>query len=468
MKKHIIFLLFIFFVKILPCISQERYPVTYEQLKEFEGLYEYVNNSTLEIAASPRDTLLYAIISKSRYALKPVGQDLFLNATNSRIPFLRNKSGSISGYVADNDTFKLISKKVFFPKEMWYARLVTNDGFSYKYEQPKDQKDGLQTGDIAKSGLNSGLLTEMMAKIVDGTYQNVHSVLIIKDGKLVFEEYFYEYTSDSLHELRSATKSFISALTGIAIDKKFIRSKDVKVLSYFPNYAVANNSDAKKQITIENLLTNQTGLDCDISNSQSAGDETKMGYSKDWVKFTLDLPMIDKPGGKGMYCSGNVIVLGDIIQRATKRPLVEFAKENLFGPMGITNFKWNFKPDPSSAETFCQVYVRPRDMAKFGLMYLNKGKWNNRQLISSEWVNQSFSKHSAVQNVDYGYLWWIKYLDADGVRYYGKAAQGNGGQRIFIWEEQNLITVITGGNYNMQSPSDELIRKYILPSFNNK
>jgi len=307
------------------------------------------------------------------------------------------------------------------------------------------------------------LLSEMMHKIVDGTYPNVHSVLIIKDSKLIFEEYFYEYTQDSLHELRSATKSFVSALIGIAIEEGFVKSKDEAVLSYFPEYSFNNSSEGKKRITIENLLTQQSGLDCDISNDKSEGNEMKMSYSNDWVKFTLDLPMVDTPGGKGMYCSGNVIVAGRIIEKATEQPLTEFAQKNLFEPLGITNFKWNFKPDISSAETFCQLYLRPRDMAKFGLLFLDNGNWNEKQIISPDWVKQSLRKHSTIQNVDYGYLWWIKYLDANRVRHYGKAAQGNGGQRIFIWPQQNMVTVITGGNYNTQSPSDDLIRKYTLP-----
>ncbi len=346
--------------------------------------------------------------------------------------------------------------------------LSINTRGSNKYNVPKNLNDGLQIGNISRTGLDTALLTGMVKKIIDGTYANVHSVLIIKDGKLVFEEYFYEYNKDSLQELRSATKSVVSALTGIAIAKGFIKSKNETVLSNFPEYAIRNNSDAKKRITIENLLTNQSGLDCDISNDKSEGNETKMDYSDDWVKFTLDLPMSDTPGGKGMYCSGNPVTLGRIIEKKTKQTLPEFAKKNLFTPLRISKFKWSFKPDKSSAETFCQLYLRPRDMAKFGLLYLNSGNWNGKQIIPFDWVQQSLLKHSIVQGVDYGYLWWIKYLDADGVRYYGRAAQGNGGQKIYIWKEQNMVTVITGGNYNTQSPSDELIRKYILPAFNKK
>ena len=308
----------------------------------------------------------------------------------------------------------------------------------------------------------------MMNQIVAGKYPGVHSVLIIKDGKLVFEEYFYQYTVDSLHELRSASKSFVSALTGQALKKGFIKNKDEAVLSYFPNYNPLNESTLKHKITVEHLLTNQTGLDYDISNPRSVGDETKMNYSNDWVKYTLDLPMIDTPGGRGMYASGNPIILGRIVEIASGKSLSSFANESLFKPLGIQHYKWNFKPDQSSAEDFCQLYLRPRDMTKFGLMYLNGGKWRQRQVVPASWVQASFRKHSTVQNVNYGYLWWLKYLEKDGVRYNGMAAQGNGGQKIFLFPNQKLVVVTTGGNYNSQSPADELIRTYILPSFSKK
>ena len=455
-------------VSALFSFSQQRNKITYEHLKKYEGLYEYYNHTTIEIAASPKDTVLYALFEKSRYPLSPVGKDSFLNMQRMNVTFLRNRSNIITGYINGKDTFKLVSKKVYFPNKMWYPRPGNLQGYHYKYKKPVDLGDGLAEGYIEKSGLDTALLGEMMRKIIDGTYQNVHSILIIKDDKLVFEEYFYEYTRDSLQELRSATKSFTSALTGIAIEKGFINGENEKVLPYFPEYNFRNNSALKSGITIKNLLTQQSGLDCDISNDKSEGNETTMSNSADWVKFTLDLPMTDTPGGKGMYCSGNFITLGRIIEKATNTQLPVFAKQTLFEPLGISNFKWHFKPDKSSSETFCQLYLRPRDMAKFALLYLNKGKWNGKQIMSSDWVQQSITKHSVIQGVDYGYLWWLKYLDANGTRYYGMAAQGNGGQKIYIWPDQNMVTVITGGNYNTPSPSNELISKYILPAFNKK
>lgn len=448
--------------------AQQQYKVTYQQLKEYQGLYAYVNNSTLKIAASPKDTVLYAIINESKYSLTPVEKDLFLDMTKNKVQFFRDKNKEIAGYYAGNDTFSLLRKKVRFPKAMWYPRLNSSANFKYRYKEPTNDKDGLKTGTLDQSGLDKKLLTEMMQKIIAGEYPNVHSVLIIKDGKLVFEEYFYEQNKNKLHELRSATKSFVSALTGIAIEQGFIKSKNETVLSYFPEYIFQHNSAAKRSITIENLLTNQTGLDCDVSNPTSEGNETTMNNTDDWIKFTLDLPMIDSAGGKGMYCSGNPITLCGIIEKTTKQPLHQFAAQYLFKPLGIENYAWNFKPDKSSVETFCQVYLTSRDMAKFGLLYLDQGNWNGQQVVSKDWVQQSLAKHSVVQGLDYGYLWWTKYFDADGTRYYAKGAQGNGGQKIYIWQDQNMVTVITGGNYNTQSPSDELIKKFILPSFNKK
>ncbi|MEZ4905521.1 MAG: serine hydrolase [Spirosomataceae bacterium] len=275
--------------------SQTKSPITYQQLKEYEGIYEYTNRTTLKMATSPKDTTLYAIINESRYPLTFVSRDVFHNSTNDKVIFFRDKRNKINSYSVGKDTFNLLNKKTSLPKEMWYARM---GDVNYIYKQPKKIKDGLETRPLTDSGLDEKLLTEMTKKIIDGTYPNVHSVLIIKDGKLVFEEYFYGYTSTKLHELRSATKSIISALTGIAIDKGYIKSKNETVLNYFPEYNFKNNTKEKKKITIEHLLTNQSGLDCDITDPKSEGNETVMSNSDDWIKFTLDLPMIDSAGEK--------------------------------------------------------------------------------------------------------------------------------------------------------------------------
>ena len=179
-------------------VAQKRYPTTYQQLKEYEGNYDFVNHASLSIAASPKDTLLYAIINKSSYPLTPFAKDVFLNVSKNKITFFRNNTGSIAGYISDNDSFRLLDKHVYFPETMWYPRMNP----FYTYQKPSDLKDDLKTGHIASSGLDTSLLNKMMHEIIAGVYPNVHSILIIKDGRLVFEEYFYEYNKDSLQELR--------------------------------------------------------------------------------------------------------------------------------------------------------------------------------------------------------------------------------------------------------------------------
>ena len=448
--------------------TESKYQPTYKQLLEYQGLYAYLNKSTIKLAASPVDSVLYAIINESRYKLTSISKDVFEDSQKSKIHFARNKKRQVVSYTIDSQTFKMLDRREKFPKEMWYARVNAPKNFKYIYKQPSKDKDGLPTGSIENTGLDKALLAEMVEKIVDGTYPNVHSVLIIKDGKLVFEEYFYEHHKNKRHELRSATKSFISALAGKAIEKGFIKNKDEKVLPYFPEYTFQHLTEAKQQITIENLMTNQSGLDCDVYNPKAAGDENTMSYKPDWIQYSLDLPMNYAPGEQGQYCSSNPILLGRIIEKATKMPLPAFAAQTIFKDLEISNVEWNFKPDSTSAETFCQLNLRSRDFAKFGLVYLNEGVWNGKQVIGKEFVEQSLGKHSVVAGLDYGYFWWTRYLDVNGVKYYGKLAQGNGGQKLYIFKDLDLVTVITAGHYNMQSSSNELNAKYILSAFNQK
>ena len=465
MKNRFLCFLFIILVCSLACFSQENPKIGYQALKEYEGSYEYFNNARLQLAASPKDNRLYAIINEVRYPLKTVARDSFLDVQNTKVQFERNAANQINGYRVANNFFKRLSQEDL-PVKMWYARHVAGGGrYEYAYAMPEKLSDGLNVGSLSNSGLDAAAIKQMVEKIADETYQNVHSVLVVKDGKLVLEEYFYEYDRNALHQMRSATKSVISALAGIAIEKGFIKGKNETVLSFFPEYDLKNLSEDKKKITVENLLTHQSGLDCNDDDRNSPGNELKMGTSPDWVKFTLDLPMNDKPGTRAKYCSGGVIVLGRISEKTTGKSINEFAAQNLFSPLRVSDFKWNFKPDNSSGETFCQIYLTPRALAKFGLLYLNGGKFGGKQIVSSEWVKDSLAKHSVVNDTDYGYLWWRPWFNVGGKRVDGIAAKGYGGQRIYLRQDLNLVVVITGGNYGGHSPSDELLIKYSLATF---
>jgi CubicO group peptidase (beta-lactamase class C family) len=303
---------------------------------------------------------------------------------------------------------------------------------------------------------------------VDGTYPDLHSLLVWRRGRLVAEEYFYEYDSQRSHQMRSATKSVVSALVGIAIDKKLIASDTERVAPLLPYGGFANPDPRKAQLTLRDLLTMRSGFACDDWNGDSPGNESKMYQSADWPKFVLDLPMIDAPGTKGSYCSGNVAVAGRIVERATKMPLRSFAQANLFGPLGIRDVRWNYTLTSSNAATFAQVYLRPRDMLKLGILFHQHGAWNGRQVIPRAWVDRSTAKWSHVGDQDYGYFWWHQWIDvatpSGTKRVEMVAASGNGGQKIYLIPSLDAVVVMTGGNYNTNSPSTAIMRGELLPA----
>ena len=439
-----------------------------QDLKEFEGRYEYLHGASIQLAQSPRDGVLYAILDEAKYPLKKLSERVFSDRVGSRVVFERGETGRISGYRFHQEKatnfFRRISDAEI-PEKMWFARQSRgNAPYQFKASVPLDLKDGLEVGSLQDSGLDVALIGKMVEQIANETHKNVDSVLLIKKGKLVLEEYFYQYDRDKLHQLRSATKSVVSALVGIALDKKLIASREEKVVPFFPEYEIKNLSAEKRAITVEHLLACESGLACEDGNPELPGEEQKMNASPDWARFILDLPMVEPPGKTGKYCTGGVILLGRIVEKASGQRLSDFAAENLFAKLGITNYRWNFKPDNSSFDDACQLHMRPRDMAKLGLLYMNEGQWNGRQVIAREWVKASLSKHSVVRGTDYGYLWWQQWLNVDGTRVDGVTAKGNGGQRIYLWPSLDLLVVITGGNYNEQSPSDEIQIRYILPA----
>lgn len=165
-----LYLLNVFMLATFVCYSQQPWKISYHQLKEYEGLYEYLNNATLKIAVSPKDTVTYAIINDTRYHLSPAGKDLFEDMTKTKVQFFRDKKNEIAGYYyAGKDTCKLLSKKVDFPKSMWYPRPDVPKDYKYWYKQPTNDNDGLETGSLKNTGLDIVLLNEMMQKIIDGT-----------------------------------------------------------------------------------------------------------------------------------------------------------------------------------------------------------------------------------------------------------------------------------------------------------
>ena len=230
----------------------------------------------------------------------------------------------------------------------------------------------------------------------------------------------------------------------------------------------ANPDPRKASITLGDFLSMSSGLDCNDHSSTSPGRETLLDDSPDWVKATLDLPVINDRGTKGYYCSGGVAVVGRMTENAVHMRLPEFAQASLFRPLGIARTAWSWNYDLTNADKeYSQIHLRPRDMLKLGILFAGDGRWHGKQVISSAWVRASLAEQSHVDNVSYGYFWWRPWLDIQtpaGFQHVDVvAAQGNGGQKIYVVPQYNLVAVFTAGAYNAEStPPNTIMAKIVL------
>ncbi|MFV2013935.1 MAG: serine hydrolase domain-containing protein, partial [Candidatus Heimdallarchaeota archaeon] len=217
------------------------------------------------------------------------------------------------------------------------------------------------------------------------------------------------------------------------------------------------------------LMTMTSGLDCDDNNDNSTGTEDKMQSQKierDWYKFTLDLPMVANPGEIGAYGTAAVNLLGGVLLQATNLTTYEFADKYLFKPLGITEYYFNLTPE-DNGYLGGGIRLRPRDMGKIGLLYLSGGLWNSKRIISEQWITKSIVKHTEVGGNFYGYNWWHFQCEHNQIKYDSYYAGGNGGQYIIVTPKLNLVTVLTGGNYNrwpVWSKFIQFLPNYIIPS----
>lgn len=335
------------------------------------------------------------------------------------------------------------------------------------YKIPDIKNDGIKTGFAAETGLDSIKLIKMTEDISNNIFINIHSVLISRYNKLIYEEYFNGYKMEDKHELRSAAKSLGSALVGISIDKGFLKGTDQKLLNFFGYYPVINNYDKRKdKISIKHILTMTSGFECGkiMDNMNSCG--AQMYNHLDPIKYILDLPMKNEPGEVFDYNDGTPTVLMAMVGISSNMQAGKFQDQYLYGPLGI-------KPDPQN------LGITSRDMLKFGLLYMNKGKWNGQQIISKEWVEESTKisyKFDNPYNDGYGYFWWVRTFEVNGKKYQTYYAAGNGGQYIFIFPESELVIVFTGGNYNDYGFTNKreivlqpykIVNNYILPALIN-
>ncbi|HEX2944634.1 MAG TPA: serine hydrolase [Clostridia bacterium] len=315
---------------------------------------------------------------------------------------------------------------------------------------------------------------------INKDYSNITGIIILKDGKALYENYFNECNAASRIHVYSVTKSIISILIGIAIDKGYIQNVNQEVLDFFPNYTVKKGEETIRKITLKNLLTMTAPY-----KYKFFAPYVKYFMSNDCVKFSLDL--LGGRGQIGKFRYTPLIgpdVLSGILVKATGQSVFDFATDNLFSPLEITvesnvvfhskeeQFAFNkaknisgWVADPTGVNTAgWGLTLSPADMAKIGQLYLDGGTWNGKQIVSAGWIDESIKEHSRWEkiNLSYGYLWWI--IDD---KEHACAAMGDGGNVIYFNTKKNMAVSIASFFVKNAKDRIELIKEHIEPIFEN-
>jgi CubicO group peptidase (beta-lactamase class C family) len=343
----------------------------------------------------------------------------------------------------------------------------------------ENRHDGWASAALESVSIAEKPLHDLETAIHAGDFKKIGSVLIARHGKLVYESYF-DGDASTLRDTRSATKSITDILVGIAIGEKKLSGVDARVLSLLPERArkMQNPDPRKDKITVEDLLTMSSVLECDDWNDASRGNEERMYVIEDWTQFILDLPVRGhmhvgeqeqppKYGRYFSYCTGGVFVLSEVLQKATGIRTDHYAQEKLFERLGITDVEWVYSPR-NIPQTGGGLRLTGRDLLKVGQLYLNGGTWQGRRIVDEAWVKTSTQPHAQIDGeTEYGYLWWLKAFKSGGKSCPAFFMSGNGGNKVAVFPGLDLVVVITSTNYNtrgMHEQTERLLTDYILPA----
>jgi CubicO group peptidase (beta-lactamase class C family) len=305
-----------------------------------------------------------------------------------------------------------------------------------------------RTSTPEEQGMNSAELAGLFANFSQAQH-NFDSMLVLRNGYIVAEAYAPPFEQDMRHHLYSASKSVTSTLIGILLQQGYLENVDTPVLSLFPDHTVQNLDASKEAMTVRDLMLMAAGFQCDhfVPGWNRTSD---IQASEDWLQFALDIPMAATPGTEFHYCNPTTYLLSAIITELTGMSALDFAAENLFAPLGITDFAWASSPQGISLG-YSDLKLTTRDMAKIGYLYLRGGVWEGQQILPADFVTAAISPQleTGWPGASYGYQWWYIVPAATPM------ALGRGGQYIVLSPDKDLVVVFTGAGIN------ETIRPYI-------
>lgn len=336
--------------------------------------------------------------------------------------------------------YSSFSKRIFCILIFFFFALFTENAVC---EQPKKREywptNSWRTSSPEQQGMDSAKLL-IADEFIQDRLTDVFSLLIVKNGYLVFEKYYSWGSPSKIALVHSITKSVTSALIGIALEKKHLDSVDQKLIDFFPEYVNDDLDPRIKEISLKHILTMSAGF-----SWNDLGPVMRDWYtSEDWAKFTIQLPIVTNPGDKFNYNSSISHLLSIILTKSTKTNTLDFAKQNLFKPLGIQSGFWRQDPRGYHIGGF-GLGFSARDLARFGFLYLNNGYWNGQSIVPEQWVQQSTEQqiqavsHPLYGTFGYGYQWWVKQVDGCS----SFRAWGRRGQYIVVVPELDLVIVVT-------------------------
>jgi CubicO group peptidase (beta-lactamase class C family) len=327
---------------------------------------------------------------------------------------------------------------------------------SYRYTPPPDLNDGLKVASAESVGIDKKDIEIFNQGILNGDFGYLRALVLIKDGSIVYEGYFHGARRDDRYTIYSVSKTFTSALIGIAIDKGLIKSVNQAVLPFFPEYKNLINDPLKENIQIHHLLSLSSGFDWDESTysyEDRRNIHVQMEMTNDWIKFILQRPMKNKPGDRWVYNTGNVQLLSAIIKKSTGLYLHQFAEKYLFGPLKINDYYWNTDPSGYTCAGGSDggLRLKARDVVKLGCLYTNKGMWNGKRILSDAWIHQSTQGYITTGgDRQYGYLWLVGIDTIYGQPYQFFYHPGSGGHLLMVYPDLHLVIVINSGPRNFR------------------